>query len=809
MSPLIALRLPPGTYRIGTAYDAKGRWYDAQYIRFVGNSPRPIGAWQALTTSGSPSGYARTLLAWRNNAGTPQLAVGTNTKAYVFIEGTLTDITLAGTTTGNQSASYATGLYGAGNYGAGNYGGGDSTQSTLVPGATWQFDAFGQLLLGVLSSDGRLLWWNANVANDFAVVTASTGSTPTGNIGVVVTNERFAFVLGAGGDARAIQWPSQETPTAAGAADWTATATNTAGDFLLPGSGKIVCGRRARNGTLIFTDQDLFIAQYIGGTLVYRFDQVGSGCGIIGPNAVAMVDGRAEWMGHNGFYQFDGYVKSIPCDVQDYVFQNLNRTQAFKCFAVAQPDFQEVWYFFPSSDGTQADEPERYVIHNYAEGHWTIGRELMRSAAFERGVFDYPFMVSPGSSSTIYEHERGSLDTGGAFAESGPIELGDGERVMELTSLIPDQSGPNGQVLEGLQATLYTALYPTGTETTLGPYDLANPTSLRGTGRQVRLRVGAPNALFIAVGGQTVPLFYTSPDGSTWTLQHTGLPAAFGLGIDVRVDNGQITALTYDGSGNTRILTSEDGVAWDLKPVLTDSVSVSLGYGNGLWIQAGWFYSQSNARIRVSRDRETWTYNAAGFTAGTETVLEIAYLNGAWYAGGSAGTLTYSVDAVNWTVLTSGFGVNGIRAIAYGNGVYVIAGDAGTLASSTNGTTWILRTSGFGASIIQEVTYGNGVFVAVGAAGKIFTSPTGVTWTARTSGFGASDCVGVTWKNGKFVVVGAAGKVATSLDGTTWTLQTSGASETLFAVSALGSTNAAVDWRLGVPRLEVRPGSRR
>ena len=91
----------------------------------------------------------------------------------------------------------------------------------------------------------------------------------------------------------------------------------------------------------------------------------------------------------------------------------------------------------------------------------------------------------------VYEHERGTTHAGAGtpFLESGPIELGNGTNVMMARQLFPDEATLAGQVLGSVSAKILTSLYPTGTETTNGPFTLANPTSVRLTGRQVRLRL--------------------------------------------------------------------------------------------------------------------------------------------------------------------------------------------------------------------------------------------------------------------------------------------------------------------------------
>ena len=94
----------------------------------------------------------------------------------------------------------------------------------------------------------------------------------------------------------------------------------------------------------------------------------------------------------------------------------------------------------------------------------------------------------------IYEHEVGfDYDSATPFAESGPIPLGNS--VMSVTSMTPDE-----KTLGDVQAKFKTRFHPTDTEREYGPYTMANPTSLRFTGRQVKMRIESSRSADWRVG---------------------------------------------------------------------------------------------------------------------------------------------------------------------------------------------------------------------------------------------------------------------------------------------------------------------
>lgn len=489
--PYLPLQIQPGVYRNGTEYQSKGRWYDANLVRWYSGEMRPVGGWQARSAS-TVSGKARAVTTWKDNSSVSWIGIGTHTKLYAMTRsGALHDITPSGFTTGRADATTAGG-YGGGTYGTGAYGTPRLDTTAIQDASVWTLDTWGEYLVGCMADDGDIYEWTLNTA----VAAAAVTNAPTARA-IVVTEERFLMALGAGGNPRKVQWSDQEANTT-----WTPAPANQAGDFELQTAGRLMCGKRVRGGTLLFTDVDVHLANYIGGTLVYGFDRISSSSGIISQQACAVFDGRAVWMSQNGFWGFNGYVEPVACDVHDYVFSDLNRVQASKVYAVHNSQFGEVWWFYPSAASNEID---RYVIWNYRENHWSIG-QLVRLCGTDRGAFNYPIMI--GSDGTVYEHEAGfGYGSASLYARSGPVELGSGDNVMTVRGMVPDE-----RTAGDVTVTFYVKPFPNGDEETFGPYTAANPVDFLFTGRQVEVkytgsaladwRVGTPRLDVVARGGR-------------------------------------------------------------------------------------------------------------------------------------------------------------------------------------------------------------------------------------------------------------------------------------------------------------------
>jgi hypothetical protein len=474
----ITVALPPGVYANGTAYSGKGRFINANLWRWFSGEQRPVGGW-ALRTEDVVTGAARAILAWKSNANTPWAGIGTHSGLFSLSKsGAVTNITPVGYQSGRADAILGGG-YGSGPYGQGLYGRARASTTDIIEATVWSLDTWGQNLVGCTATDQKIYEWPPGAASPAERIVNSPEARA-----IVVTADRIMMALGAG-NPRRVAWCDQENNTV-----WTSTATNYAGNIDLQTPGNLMCGRRVTGGTLIFTDVDVWLASFVGQPFVYGFSRVESGCGVISQQAVVVANSRAAWMSQNGFWTYNGYIDPLECDVHDYVFSDINLVQASKIHAVHISAFGEIWWYYPSA---ASDEIDRYVVWNYRENHWNVG-QLARLCASDRGVFRYPIKVD--AAGQIWDHENG-MDHGGArpFAETGPIEIGQGDNVFCVRQIIPDERSL-GQV----EVSFSAKFYPNGPATEYGPYGLSQRTDCRLTARQVDIRYTADDGEDFRVG---------------------------------------------------------------------------------------------------------------------------------------------------------------------------------------------------------------------------------------------------------------------------------------------------------------------
>ena len=383
------------------------------------------------------------------------------------------------------------------------------TSSLVLEASSWIFDLWGENLVAMSTADGRIFQWDPTTSGATDVKASIVTGAPINNSAILVSKRRHLFAFGAGGNKRKIQWSHAEAETT-----WTPTAENQAGSFEIDSVGEILAGKTVGDRILIWTSTDLHAVDWVGMPYVYGREKIGDACGAISNRAMIVVGDQAFWMSQGGFFQYQGTVQPLKCDVQQHLFKDINRIQDSKIYASINPEFFEISWWYASST---SDEVLKYVTYNYAEGWWSVG-ELVRTAFAEGspGVYDNPIGISDDG--TIYEHEidvstkkrttsqvaltnsdvsdfdrklvtgtTTTTDPGLCFAET-VMEVEDGDNVTNISQLITDTSGVGDNGLRFKFKTRYT---PNGTESTSSNYDITSDgyVDVREQGRQFTYRV--------------------------------------------------------------------------------------------------------------------------------------------------------------------------------------------------------------------------------------------------------------------------------------------------------------------------------
>ena len=369
----------------------------------------------------------------------------------------------------------------------------------------WSSDNFGEDLI-LHPRGGPVFYWDQSGGTSVRAVniTSLSGANLAPTVGlqtIVSETDRHVFVLGADpindtGTARTgaidpmlVAFSDQESIT-----EWEPQTTNTAGSVRLSVGSEIIGGIRSRQETLVWTDSALYSIQFVGPPLTFAVNLINQGVGMIAPNACINAPNGVYWMAEDGFYRYNGSVQRLECTVLSYVQENLNLSQLYKCFALSNKQYNEIWWFYPSTQDNTG-EISRYVIYNYLENTWSIG-ELVRTAWLDEDIFVAPLATENGY---LYNQETGEDADGSpmdnVFIESSDFDLQEGNDFAFISKIIPDikfygTNTSSGGPLINMQ--IKTRNFPAQSLSTKVTKDVSNNTNelnVRARARQAVLRL--------------------------------------------------------------------------------------------------------------------------------------------------------------------------------------------------------------------------------------------------------------------------------------------------------------------------------
>lgn len=413
---------------------------------------------------------------------------------------------------GNLELVYHVGLgppgvgqgYGVGSYGLGGYGQGEgsaaSSGDTTVTASDWTLDNWGSVLLAC-PKDGPIYQWPAGGGLQTAVVIPEA---PFFNGGIYISQPQQILVAWRSIQNSGVQDPMKIRWSDAGDFTvWDVTSQTAAGSFTIPVGSKIMGGVQAGLRGVIWTDVDVWIQQYVGGTVIFNHTRVGTGCGLIGPHAMGVVDDRVYWCGINNIFVLDqNGVDVVPCSVWDFLFQNLNSDQQHKIRCAVNSMFNEVAWYFPSGDSVENDA---YIKMNTLEGGWDYGF-LDRNAWQDVSALGKPI----GATVTqLFQHETSNDAAGEPITPSfttGYFTIAEGERMAFVDFIVPDMKfGTYGSSGASCEITINTVDYPEETPRTYGPVTFTATTQYlnpRLRGRFMSMQVHSDDSgSFWRIGG--------------------------------------------------------------------------------------------------------------------------------------------------------------------------------------------------------------------------------------------------------------------------------------------------------------------
>lgn len=425
-------------------------------VSFTGNYVVPVGS--QITVAGvTPTGYNGT---WTVTAST---AGATSTVSFT-VPSTLSAQTVAGT--------ISIGVW-----------------AFVGPVTDWSLDNWGEYLIDS-PVGGPIYYWNPGDGGQYSNIVPNA---PTVNEGCFVAMpQRQIIAYGSTftgiQDPLLVRWCDISDFTS-----WIGTVTNQAGSYRIPKGSRIVGGIQGPQQGLLWTDLAVWSMQYINLPLVWSFNEVGNGCGLIGRKAASSMSGTIYWMSQSQFFTLSGNgISPLPCPVWDVVFQDLDTSYVDRIRCATNSRFGEVSWFFPTigSGGI----PNRYVKYNTLIGQWDYG-DLARTAWLDQSVLGAP--IGASQDRLILQHETSTNADGAAmnsYFETGYFTLQDGDMQTFVDQLWPDMKWGYYDGTQGANVliTFYVTDYPGQTPRVYGPYTVTQATTFitpRFRGRLVKIRV--------------------------------------------------------------------------------------------------------------------------------------------------------------------------------------------------------------------------------------------------------------------------------------------------------------------------------
>ena len=465
------------------------------------------------------------------SSGTNFIIIDSEEISYTGVSGnTLTGLTrgVAGTTAASHSDNAT--VTNSTDYVA--WGEAASGDLVLEPGM-WSLDNFGDKAI-CLIHDGACFSWDSSLSNATSTRASIITGAPTASRHMIVSTPDRHLVffgtettIGSPGtqDDMFIRFSDQEDINT-----YTPTATNTAGTQRLADGSQIRGAIRGRDAIYVWTDTALFTQRFVGQPFTFAFAQVGTNCGLVGQNACVEVDGSAYWMSENDFFRYAGKLESLPCLVEDFVYNDINLESGNQMISAGLNNlFGEVMWFYPQSTSNVVN---RMVCYNYFDSSpqrpvWTVG-SLARTMWRDSAVFGLPHALQYDADTdtsfdvvgntegrtSYYEHETGTdqnrnstITAITANILSGDFDItqqrssrgqetgvatfrGDGEFIMKIRRFIPDFISQTGAT----RVTLNLRNFPndTASGSSLGPFDITTSTQkvdTRARARAIALKV--------------------------------------------------------------------------------------------------------------------------------------------------------------------------------------------------------------------------------------------------------------------------------------------------------------------------------
>ena len=188
---------------------------------------------------------------------------------------------------------------------------------------------------------------------------------------------------------------------------WDDTAATTSAGFtdLVQMSTPIVDGATLGSNFLVYSSDQVWGMEYVGGTFIFNFRKLFDDAGVISQNCIVEVEGQHYVFDRDDIYRTDGLTRQSICEgrIRDYVFNAIDMSKSDACFVQHNSELEEIYFCYHSGDDmalyTEGDFCNRAAVYNYRNDTWSFQ--------------DLPNVISGSTSNFDTTEDYGSIATAG------------------------------------------------------------------------------------------------------------------------------------------------------------------------------------------------------------------------------------------------------------------------------------------------------------------------------------------------------------------------------------------------------------
>ena len=177
-----------------------------------------------------------------------------------------------------------------------------------------------------------------------------------------------------------VKWSAPSTGNGSPPASWDETdPASGAGENPLPElQGRILDGGTLKDKFIIYSNNDVWDVDFVGGTFIFDFQKLFDDEGILASGTFLEIDGAHYVWGEHDIYVHDGITKRsiVEGTNKEHIFNGMNKSLKDKFHMAYNPVLDEILFFYVANEADTAwqntSSPNRIAAYSVNEGTWSF-----------------------------------------------------------------------------------------------------------------------------------------------------------------------------------------------------------------------------------------------------------------------------------------------------------------------------------------------------------------------------------------------------------------------------------------------------